>query len=243
MEILVFYLAMAIRYKLTALEGKIIAIDGPAGSGKSTTAKALASQLGFVYLDTGAMYRALTWFALQNDIATDNGKLLASVAAKLTIDFKKEDDVNRVFIDDTDVTAEIRTPEVTLHVSEVSAHPEVRKEMVKRQKELGKKGNIVAEGRDTTSVVFPKAHIKVYLDASLDERARRRFLELGKNGTATTIEEQKADLERRDKHDSTRRVSPLKRTRDSIVIDTTNLTIDEQVERIVKLIKTKLTTI
>ncbi len=234
---------MSIRYKLTALDGKVIAIDGPAGSGKSTTARLLASQLGFVYLDTGAMYRALTWFALRNDIPIDDGSKLTGVAQKLKIEFQMDGELNRVYLNGADITEEIRTPEVTKAVSQVSAHPGVRREMVKRQKEIGKKGNIVAEGRDTTSVVFPDAGIKVYLDASIQERARRRLLELSRNGVSSTLEEQVKDLERRDKYDSTREVSPLKKTRDALVIDTTNLTIEEQVDRIIKLIKTRLTSL
>jgi len=234
---------MSIRYKLTALDGKVIAIDGPAGSGKSTTARLLASQLGFVYLDTGAMYRAITWFALRNGLPIDDGKLLETVARKIKIEFEMDGDINRVYLNGADITEEIRTPEVTGAVSQVSAHPGVRKQMVKRQKEIGKKGNIVAEGRDTTSVVFPDADIKVYLDASIEERARRRLLELSRKGIGTSLEEQIADLERRDQFDSNREVSPLKKTRDSLVINTTNLTIEEQVDRIIKLIKTKLTSL
>jgi cytidylate kinase len=234
---------MSIRYKLTALDGKVIAIDGPAGSGKSTTARLLASQLGFVYLDTGAMYRAITWFALRNDLPIDDGSVLSKIAKKSKIAFEMDGDLNRVYLNSVDVTEEIRTPEVTKAVSQVSAHPGVRREMVRRQKQIGRKGNIVAEGRDTTSVVFPDADIKIYLDASLEERARRRLLELSRKGISSTLEEQVKDLKRRDKYDSNREVSPLKKTRDAIVIDTTNLTIEEQVDRIVKLIKTRLTSL
>jgi cytidylate kinase len=141
---------------------------------------------------------------------------------------------------DTGATDEIRSPEVTRKVSEVSAHPEVRKVMVAIQKELGKNGHIVAEGRDTTSVVFPEAHVKVYLDASLEARAQRRFLDMTRSGVKTTIDEQKADLIRRDKYDSTRKASPLKKVRDALTLDTSHLTIEEQVERIIKLIRTKI---
>ncbi len=231
---------MAARYKLPSLEGKIIAIDGPSGSGKSTTARLLAQKLGFIYLDTGAMYRALTWFALRHDLPTGDAKILEVIANRLKIEFKADGDVNRVYVNGVEVTEEIRTPEVTRKVSEVSAHPEVRKVMVAIQKELGKNGHIVAEGRDTTSVVFPEAHVKVYLDASLEARAQRRFLDMTRSGVKTTIDEQKADLIRRDKYDSTRKASPLKKVRDALTLDTSHLTIEEQVERIIKLIRTKI---
>jgi cytidylate kinase len=231
---------MSIHYKLSALEGKVIAIDGPAGSGKSTTARLLAMKVGFIYLDTGAMYRAVTWFALENGLPLDNGKMLGLVAEKVNIRFEMDGEINLVFLNDEDVTESIRSPEVTQNVSDVSAHPEVRRVMVRRQKEMGKRGGIVAEGRDTTSVVFPDADIKVFLDASLEERATRRLLEMTHKGMNSKLDDQIKDLARRDKLDSNREFSPLKKTPDSIVVDTTNLTIDDQIESILKLIKLKV---
>jgi len=222
------------------LKGKIIAIDGPAGSGKSTTAKMLAARLGFNYLDTGAMYRAITYFALTNQISPSDGDKLAELAHNLQIEFETHEDINRVFIDRKEVTKEIRTPEVTLHVSEVSAHKDVRESMVKKQKEMGKNGSIVAEGRDTTTVVFPDAEFKIYLIASVDERAKRRVLDLSQTGTDTNIEEQKKDIERRDHHDSSREHSPLTQAEDAILVDTTDLTIEGQVDKIISLIENSL---
>ncbi|SYZ74277.1 Cytidylate kinase [Candidatus Zixiibacteriota bacterium] len=230
-------------YRLSVFEGKVIAIDGPAGSGKSTTSKLLASRLGYIYLDTGAMYRAVTLYALKNNIMPEDGVALTEVAKKLIIEFRVEEDINKVYLNGADVTYLIRTPEVTKAVSAVSAHPGVREAMVRLQREIGKKGNVVAEGRDTTSVVFPEADLKIYLDASISERARRRLLDFARMNIPTTIEEQNRELTRRDALDSGRSASPLTRTGDSIVIDTTNLTIEEQVDRIIKLAKSRFSKI
>ena len=217
------------------LKGKIIAIDGPAGAGKSTTARMVAERLGFIYLDTGAMYRALTHYALTHDIALSDEAALGIIAETRPLQFRNEDGVNRVFFDGEDVTEPIRTPEVTAAVSEVSAHRRVRTAMVARQTDIGRHGSIVAEGRDTTTVVFPHADLKVYLDASVSERARRRLLDLGRIGVDTTVEALEDDIRRRDQYDSNREHSPLTRAGDAVVIDTSNLTFDEQVERIVAL--------
>jgi cytidylate kinase len=228
------------RYNLSKLKNKVIAIDGPAGSGKSTTARLLAARLGYQYLDTGAMYRALTHFALELEVLPSDGDALTALATNLNFEFRTGDTVNNVFINGQDVTEDIRTSLVTKHVSEVAAHKGVRQAMVARQKELGKHGGIVAEGRDTTTVVFPKADIKVYLEASIAVRAQRRLIDLAKAGETTSLQEQEKDLERRDDFDSGRKHSPLTRARDAYVVDTTNLTIEEQVDRIIDLLKTVL---
>ena len=225
------------KLKLSQLEGKIIAIDGPAGSGKSTTARMLAARLGYRYLDTGAMYRAITYFALKMKIAPSDGDKLKILAEKLPIEFETGEDINRVIIYGEDVTNEIRSPEVTLHVSEVSAHKGVRQSMVAKQKEMGKKGSIVAEGRDTTTVVFPDADLKIYLDASVKERAQRRLPDMSRLGVSTNLEEQESEIMRRDNYDSSREHSPLSRAKDAIVVDTTNLTIEGQVDHIISLIR------
>lgn len=222
------------------LKNCVIALDGPAGSGKSTTARLLAARLKYNYLDTGAMYRALTVLALRKRILPSDGLLLKRLADEMVIRFETHTDVNRIFVNEEDLTERIRTPEVTRHVSEVSAHRGVREAMVAKQQELGQNGNIVAEGRDTTTVVFPEAHVKIYLDASLECRAQRRMLDMLKIGVETSLEEQENDLRRRDNYDSGRQHSPLRKADDAHVIDTTNLTIEEQVDRIVALLKSTL---
>lgn len=222
---------------LSRLKGKIIAIDGPAGSGKSTTSRMLAARLGYVYLDTGAMYRALTYFSIENNIDISDETKLEVLAKKLNFEFITENEINRVFINGEEVTEEIRTMEVTKNVSEVSAHKGVREAMVLKQKEIGKNGSVVAEGRDTTTVVFPKADLKIYLDATVEERAQRRLLELSKKGISTTLEDQKQDILRRDRYDSNREHSPLQKSKNAILVDTTNLSIEGQVDHIISLMK------
>jgi cytidylate kinase len=228
------------QYKLSKFRGKVIAIDGPAGSGKSTTARIIAARLGYQYLDTGAMYRALTWFAIQNGVAPSDSARLAVLARSVAIAFETREDINRVSINGRDVTDEIRGPMVTELVSEVSAHPGVRLAMVEKQRELGAHGEIVAEGRDTTTVVFPEADVKVYLDCNVNTRAQRRLIDMARLGVSTTLSEQTAEIERRDKLDSERKHSPLTKAKDAYLVDTTNTTIEEQVERVLSLLKSVL---
>jgi len=214
---------------------QVIAIDGPASSGKSTTAKLVAKRLGFVYLDTGAMYRAITLKALRNKISLEDEKNLAKIAGESKLDLTEMDGKSNVYLDGEDVTDLIRKPEVNRAVSLVSVHREVRAALVAKQKELGGKHNLVAEGRDTTTVVFPDAALKVYLDCDIKERAKRRMLELKGKGINTNLEEQGKELSRRDKIDSEREASPLKKDPEAIIVDTTNLSIQEQVERVIQL--------
>lgn len=213
---------------------KIIAIDGPAGSGKSTTARLVAQKLGFVYLDTGAMYRAITLKALERGVDVNDEENLEKLTKKSVISFENKDGTNRIWLDGKDVTEKIREPRVDKIVSYVSMHKKVRKVLVEKQKRMGEESDLVAEGRDTTTVVFPHA-FKIYLDASLEERAKRRFLELKEKGIETTLEEQIREISRRDKLDSEREASPLLREKDGVVLDTTDLTIEQQVDRVIKL--------
>ena len=227
---------MAAPKELTVFLGKTIAIDGPAGSGKSTTAKQLANRLKFTYLDTGAMYRAVALFALRNDISLDDGKKLAQAAKTISIAFKSNPDNGQwVFLNGEDVSEAIRTPEATQGSSAVAVHAEVRQELVTLQQEMGRQGNIVVEGRDTTSVVFPDADLKIYLDADIEIRAQRRLCESQQKREYTTLEEQIELLKARDKNDSERKASPLTKVNDAVVVDTTAMTIDEQVETIIQI--------
>jgi len=206
----------------------VIAIDGPAGSGKSTTAKLVARRLGYTYLDTGAMYRALAWKARQEGVCWKDEKRLAALAKRLAIRFSGKEGTQRVRVGRTEVTQKIRTPEMDQGSSIVSIHPKVRGELVAIQQRLGRRGGVVVEGRDTTSVVFPKADLKVFLTAGLKERARRRQKERG--GPSVSWHER--DLKLRDRRDTKRKTSPLNKVPDAVEIDTSRLTIHEQVQRI-----------
>ena len=216
----------------------IIAIDGPAASGKSTVARAVATRLGFAYLDTGAMYRAVAAEALRLGIATDDATALMHLASGLRIAFENADGSSqptRVLADGRDVTAEIRTPAVDAAVSPVSSVPGVREAMVSVQRELASRCDCVVEGRDIGTVVFPHAELKVYLSASPDERARRRAVDMERLGHELTQESVRERLERRDQADSTRQASPLSVAGDAVELDTTGLTVDQVVGVIAEL--------
>jgi len=203
----------------------LVAIDGPAGSGKSTVARAVASRLGVAYLDTGAMYRSVAFAAIGQRVDPADGDALARMAGALEIDLG-----DRVLVDGVDATTAIRGPEVTAIVSAVSAHPPVRAEMVRRQRRWAQEhGGGVAEGRDIGSVVFPHADLKVFLTASEEERARRRQ----RDDRAPDVGAVAADLARRDKLDSDRAASPLRPADDAVVIDTTARTVDDVVDEVV----------
>lgn len=217
----------------------LIAIDGPAGSGKSTTAKLVAKKLGFVYLDTGAMYRAITLKSLRMKKDINDPQKIVKIAKESDIKFEFKNKTNHIFLDGEDVTQEIRQPQIDKSVSILAKYKKVREILVVQQKKLGENYNLVAEGRDTTTVVFPDA-IKIYLNADLEERAKRRFLELKSNGIKSSHKEQIKELSRRDKLDSTREASPLLKHKDAIVVDTTNLTIEQQVNRVIEIYKEKI---
>jgi len=211
----------------------IIAIDGPAASGKSTTAKLVAAQLGYLHIDTGAMYRAMALKVLQNKIASNDAIKIAELAKKTTVRLISYDEKVKVVLDGKEVSEEIRTPEVTHIVSPVSTIPEVRKLMVNEQQTMGKEGGIVLEGRDIGTVVFPNAELKVFMIANGRERAVRRKKEFELKGVSVSLDELEKEISERDRIDSERSVSPLRKAKDAIELDTTNLSIEQQVEFIV----------
>ncbi|MCM3713615.1 (d)CMP kinase [Halalkalibacter oceani] len=214
-----------------------IAIDGPAGAGKSTVAKLVAEQLSFLYIDTGAMYRALTWAAIAAQIDLNDGERLRQLLDETTIRLSNEDNKLNVYLNEADVTQQIRQNDVTAHVSLVASHELVRKEMVERQRQLAQQGRAVLDGRDIGTYVLPDAQIKVFLTASVEERARRRFEEQQAKGMESSLEQLKEEIARRDNLDSTRAFAPLKKADDAVEIDSTNLSIEEVAAKIIELVK------
>ncbi len=215
----------------------IVAIDGPAASGKTTTAKEVAKRLKWVYIDTGAMYRGVAYRVKKSGIDPGDISMVEKIAGEVKIEFRGSAEGQRVFVDGEDVTEKIRTPEISRLASLVSSYPGVREELVKRQREMGKRGKVICEGRDIGTVVFPDADLKIFMTASLEERARRRQLELKEKGINVSLEEVMEELRKRDEADSKRKHSPLKRAEDAVLLDTTNLTIEEQVNKVIEMIK------
>ncbi len=214
----------------------IIAIDGPSGSGKSTIAKYLADELKATYIDTGAMYRAITYEAMQRGIVDDTEKVIAMLD-DINLRINYENGITKVFVNENEVTDFIRSAEVNSKVSEISKIPEVRKKLIDIQRNLAKSQTVVAEGRDTTTVVFPNADFKIYLTADLDVRAERRLKEYKEKGVVITYEEVRDNLAKRDKIDSSREVSPLRKAEDAFEMDSTSLTIDEELNLLLDKIK------
>ena len=218
-----------------------IAIDGPASAGKSTIAKKVAEQLGYIYLDTGAMYRTLTYAALSNEVDLQDEEALHTLLKGIRITFSTaENEMQRVFLNDEDVTDSIRSEEVTQNVSLVSSFAKVREEMVARQKSIARSGGVVMDGRDIGTVVLPDAEVKIFMTATAEKRALRRYKENIAKGMTTSLEELTEDMKRRDHLDSTRSVSPLKKAEDAIVLDSTHLEIDEVVKQILGIIEVSL---
>lgn len=213
---------------------KIIAIDGPAGSGKGTLAKVLAEKLNLVNIDTGATYRCLALMALKKGISLEEKDKIIELSEKINIDLKPD---GKVFLDGEDVTKEIRDKEVTQIVSFVSSIVEVRENMVEIQRKIAKGKDIVMEGRDITTVVFPEAQYKFYLDATLEKRVERRFKESQEKGIDMTYEEIYENIRKRDYNDMHKEVGSLQRTDEQVYIDTTNLTVEEEVEIIKNIIE------
>ncbi|MEK7783751.1 MAG: (d)CMP kinase [Candidatus Binatota bacterium] len=216
-----------------------MAIDGPAGAGKSTVAKRLAKELGYAYMDTGAMYRAFAWRVMKEGIDLSDEKKLERVLQDTSIELLEQDGRSSVLLNGVDVTDRIRTPELSQLASRVSTSKIVRERMVELQRDMGSHGGVVAEGRDIGTVVFPNAEVKVFLDASSEERARRRFEELRSQGREVTVEETLEEMEQRDRRDRERDVAPLRKAEDAVVIDSTQAGVDGVVGRIMQEIKRK----
>lgn len=214
-----------------------IAIDGPASSGKSTIAKILAEEFNLLYVDTGAMYRALTYSALKSGVPLDQEEL-TDLLEKIEIRFKKDAIDNQlVFLNDKDITKEIRENDVTKNVSLVSSFEKVREKLVKQQREISKDNGVVMDGRDIGTVVLPKADVKIFLVASVEVRAKRRHMENKEKGIKSNLKKLKKEISSRDEFDSNRKISPLKQAVDAIRLDTTNLGIEEVVEECKKIVK------
>jgi cytidylate kinase len=209
-----------------------VALDGPAGAGKSTVARKVAQALGLTYVDTGAMYRAVTWKALQEGIELTDEAALTELANQVQIEFKPTAEGQDVFLDGIDITEDIRTRDVTNHVSAVSAVPGVRAAMVEQQRAIAARTGVVMDGRDIGTVVLPNADVKIWLTASVEERAKRRYQELIEKGQQVDFEQLKLDIQRRDEYDSGREHSPMKKADDAVLVDTTGRTIEQVIDHI-----------
>jgi cytidylate kinase len=219
----------------------IVAIDGPSGAGKSTLAKAIAKELGFTYLDTGAMYRAFALKAIRRGLDPADEEKIAALARATAIDLVERNGAAEVLLDGVDVSALIRAPEVSQMASKVSALKAVRQRLLELQRALGERGDVVAEGRDIGTVIFPRAEVKVYLDASAEERARRRYEELRRAGRDVTLQDTLREIQERDKRDSERDLAPLRKADDALAIDSSSLNADAVRERVMIEIRKKRT--
>ncbi|WP_010581107.1 (d)CMP kinase [Liquorilactobacillus vini] len=214
-----------------------IAIDGPASAGKSTVAKLIASQLNYIYCDTGAMYRAVTWAALKEKVVLDDDAALAKLLSHLEIKFVPQKAGQKVLVNRVDVTQEIRTPTVSKYVSTVAAQISVREALTAKQQKLAVNGGIVMDGRDIGTTVLPNAQVKIFLVASVKERALRRYREDVAKGFKVDLQQLESEIALRDKKDESRAISPLTQAEDAILVDTTSLSIEQVVEKIMKIIK------
>lgn len=217
-----------------------VAIDGPAGAGKSTIARRAAAELGFIYVDTGALYRTVALFMLRTGTETKDASAVEKQLANISVNICYKEDGQHVLLNGEDVSAAIRTPEVSLAASDVSAHPVVRSFLFDLQLSLAEQNHVVMDGRDIGTVVLPHAQAKIFLTASPEERARRRYLELQAKGMPDTYDEVLADVKQRDLQDSTRAVAPLKPAEDAVILDTTGYTLEESVEKLIAIVKERL---
>ena len=215
-----------------------IAIDGPAGAGKSTIAKAVAKKLSFIYVDTGALYRAIGFYAIKNKISSEN-EIISSLK-KIKVDLKFENNLQKVFLCDEDISEEIRTPEVSMMASKISAIPAVREFLFDLQQDLAKKNNVIMDGRDIGTVILPEANVKIFLTASSEKRAERRYKELIEKGLQVDYDDILKDIIKRDYDDSNRKIAPLKAAADAIFVDTSAYNLEESINLILTIINNKL---
>jgi len=219
----------------------VVTVDGPAGSGKSTVSRLLARRLSYVYLDTGALYRAVALKVSRAGLAAADRAGIAALCGETDITLFEREGTTRILLDGRDVTEHIRTPEISMLASTVSAHPEVRQRLLAVQREAARTGGVVAEGRDMGTVVFPGAEVKFFLTAGAEERARRRWLELRERGHEVGLDEVLRDVIRRDRQDSEREIAPLRPSEDGVLVDSTGKSIEDVVEELFKAIKTRKT--
>ena len=214
-----------------------IAIDGPGGAGKSTIARTAAKQLGYIYVDTGALYRAIGLFALRSGVVPSDRENVLPLLNRICLDLVFQNHEQRVLLCEEDVSLAIREPEVSMAASDVSAIPEVRDYLFDLQRSFAAKNNVIMDGRDIGTVVLPNADLKIFLTASEEERARRRFVELKQKGATDTFEEVLADLKQRDYNDSHRAVAPLRQADDAVLVDTTGNTLEQSIDLVISMIK------
>jgi cytidylate kinase len=212
-----------------------IAIDGPAGAGKSTVAQKVAARLEYIYIDTGSMYRALAWAVLHNDVPVNNEQAVSELLQNNTIELQRTNDGQRVLWNGRDITCEIRTPEVSQYASIVASYGSVRQQMLVLQRKMAEQGNVVMDGRDIGTHVLPDAEVKIFLTASIRERAERRLKELLAKGHETDLASLESEIAERDKRDMEREVAPLRQAEDAVLLDTTGLSIDQVVDRILQI--------
>lgn len=218
-----------------------VAIDGPSGAGKSSIAKMVARELGFIYVDTGAMYRSIALFVLNNKVSTTDEKAVEKLLPNIKIDIKfSEENGQQIFLNGEDVTDKIREPHMSMAASNVSAMGSVREFLFNLQRESTKKYNTIMDGRDIGTVVLPNADIKIYLTATSQERARRRYTDFMENGNEIDYQTVLADIEKRDYNDMNRKIAPLKKAKDAILLDTTTLSMEDTKNKIIEIIKEKL---
>lgn len=217
-----------------------IAIDGPSGAGKSTIAKAVSKKLGFIYVDTGALYRSIGLYVLNKGKDTANREEVASLLPEISVKIRYVDGAQHVYLNGKDVSDDIRRPPVSMAASNVSAHPEVREFLLNLQRQFAEENNVVMDGRDIGTVVLPKADIKIFLTASSEERARRRYNELIEKGEQVEFDKIHEEIKQRDYNDSHRAIAPLKQADDAILVDTTEYTLEESIDKLETVIRSRM---